>query len=334
VAFLDYAGELTGWIPRLDLLLAQKLVNRAWRDIRNARLWSWLMGEGTLVAPGIVTAGTVSVTQFSTNVFPNAVAGAALHNLNNPLLTQRQFRSVGGGPIYNITAITDNGAIVTSLTLDRPWMDATNAGAQYQIYRCYFTPADGAGNFISDFLMFVVINNPTDGYAIVGKNLFLSKAELDARDPTRGSQGNPYAVAAYKTDANGLPIYELWPHPTVPRALPYIYRRRGVPLSGTVDIPTNVSSDMLIQHALDYACDWALTNMGRFPELKDVDWQLIKAEANRKYGTMLQDEKRQDDNTILTNFLPNLRDYLNYPPVDSNFMQSHDFGDVAWWDSN
>jgi hypothetical protein len=59
----------------------------------------------------------------------------------------------------------------------------------------------------------------------------------------------------------------------------------------------------------------------------------MKAEANRKYEKQLQDEKRQDDNTILTNFLPNLRDYLNYPPVDSNFMQSHDWGDVGWWDN-
>lgn len=333
MAFLDYAGELTGWIPRLDLALATKLVNRAWRDIRNARLWSWLLGEGTLICPAIVSAGTMTVTQYSNAVVPDAVAGAALHNLTNPFLTQRQFRSVGGGPIYNITAIADNGTLVTGMTLDRVWTDPSAVGAQYQVYRAYYTPVDGNGNFITDFLMFVVINNPTDGYAIVGKNLFLSKAEIDARDPTRGSQGNPYALAAYKVDANGNPIYELWPHPTVPRGLPFMYRRRGTPLSATVDIPTNVSSDMLVTHALDFASDWAIMNMSRFAELKDVDWKLVKAEANRKYTTMLQDEKRQDDNTILTNFLPNLRDYLNYPPVDSNFMQSHDFGDIAWWDS-
>jgi len=275
----------------------------------------------------------VTVTQYSTIVTPDAVAGAALHNLNNPFLTQRQFRSVGGGPIYNIVSAVDNGTLVTQLTLDRVWTDASAVGAQYQIYRCYYTPADGNGNFIQDFLMFVVINNPTDGYALVGKNLFLSKAELDARDPTRGAQGNPYAVSAYKVDANGFPVYELWPHPTVPRGLPYIYRRRGVPLSATVDVPGNLSPDMVVQHSLDYACDWALLNMGRFAELKEVDWKLMKAEADRKYKIMLQDEKRQDDNTILTNFLPNLRDYLNYPPIDSNFMQSHDWGDVAWFDS-
>ena len=332
MAFVDYAAELTAWVPRLDLLAAQKFVNRSWKDIREARLWSWLVGEGTLIAPGIITAGTVNVTRFSTSVVPDAVAGAALHNLANPLITQRQFRSVGGGPIYNITAITDNGTRVTQMILDRPWTDVSSASAQYQVYRCYYTPADGAGNFITDFLMFVVVNNPTDGYAIVGKNLFLSKAELDARDPTRGSQGNPYALATYKADANGNPIYEMWPHPTVARAFPYIYRRRGLPLSATQDIPASISSDFLIQHALEYAADWAMLNVGRFAELKDVDWRLVKSEATRKYDKMLQDARRNDDNIFLTNFIPNLRDYLNYPPIDSNFMQSHDFGDVAWFD--
>jgi hypothetical protein len=332
MAFLDYAGELTGWIPRLDFLLAQKLVNRAWKDIREARLWSWLTGEGTLVVPQIVTTGTVTVTRFSTAVTVDVTASAALANLTNPLLTQRQFRSgLGGGPVYNIVAV-DNPATPGTLTLDRPWMDATAAGQPYQIYRCYYTPSDGAGNFISDFLMFTVILNATDGYAIIGKNLFLTKAELDARDPTRGAQSVPYGLATYKVDANGFPIYELWPHPTSARGLPYLYRRRGIPLSSSVDVPGTLSSDMLIQRALDYACDWAILNAGRFPELKDVDFRLMKAEANRKYEKMLLDARRNDDNIFLANYLPNLRDYLNYPPVDSNFMQSHDFGDVAWFD--
>jgi hypothetical protein len=333
MAFQDYASELSGWIPKIDLLLAQILINRAWRDVRESRLWSWLTGEGTLVIPNIITTGSMTVTQYSAIVVPDAVAGAALHNLANPLLTQRQFRSVGGGPIYNIIAATDNGAIITQLTLDRPWMDATAAGAPYQIYRCYYTPADGTGAFISDFLMFVAILNATDGYAIVGKNLFLTKAELDARDPTRGSQGNPYAVATYKVDALGNPVYELWPHPTVARGLPYLYRRRGLPLSATRDVPSTLSSDLVFQRALDYGCDWAMLNAGRFSELKGIDFQLLKAEANRKYTTMLQDAKRNDDNIFLENFLPNLRDYLNYPPIDSNFLQSHDWGDTGWWES-
>jgi len=212
-------------------------------------------------------------------------------------------------------------------------MEGSVVTAPYQVYRCYFTPADGAGNFITDFLMFTVILNPTDGYAIVGKNLFLSKKELDARDPTRGSQGTPYGIASYKVDANGNPIYEAWPHPTFARAFPYIYRRRGLPLSNTQDVPGTLSSDLVIQKGISYACDWAIMNQKRIPELTDIDFRLIQAEANRKYEKQLQDAQRQDDNIFLDNFLPDIRDYLNYPPVDSNFMQSHDFGDIAWWDS-
>lgn len=329
--FQDYAYELTGWVPRLDLLLAHKLVNRAWHDIREARLWSWLIGEGTLVTPGLITAGTVTVTQFSNIVTLDGAASVALANLANPVITLRQFRGVGGGQIYNIIAV-DNVGVPGALTLDRPWMDATKAGANYQIYRCYYTPADGNGNFISDFLMFKAILNANEGYAIVGKNLFLTKAELDARDPTRGATGNPYAVAAYKVDVNGNPVYELWPHPTSARGMPYVYRKRGVALSASVDVPQTVSYDMLVTKALDYAFDWAMVNAGRFTELQGVDWRLLKAEQNRKFEKQLQDAKRQDDNIILTNFLPDLRDYLSYPPVDAGFMQSHDFGDSAWWD--
>lgn len=332
MAFQDYAAELLGWIPRLDILLARKLINRSWKDIREARLWSFLMGEGVLVCPQIITAGGVTTTQFSNQVTLNVTATAALTNLNNPFLTQRQLRvGLGGGSVYNIIGV-DNPANPTVLTLDRVFAEASQVAAPYQIYRCYYTPADQNGNFINDFLMFTVILNPTDGYAIAGPKLRYTKQELDARDPTRSDQDIPYCAAAYKADANGNPIYELWPHPTNARALPFIYRRRGVALSDTVDLPATVNPDMVFQHALDYACDWAILNAGRFPELKDVDFKLIKAEANRKYTTMLQDAKRNDDNIILTNFIPNLDQFLGSSPIDSRFMQSHDFSDVGWWE--
>jgi hypothetical protein len=332
VAFQDYAAELVGWIPRIDYLLCQKLINRAWKDIREARLWSFLRGEGVLICPQIITAGAVTVTQFSNQVTLNAAATAALGNLNNPFITQRQLRvGLGGGSVYSIIAV-DNAATPGVLTLDRLYTEASAVGQPYQIYRCYYTPADQNGAFISDFLMFSVILSPVDGYAIAGPKLRFTKAEIDARDPTRSNQGIPYAVAAYKADANGNPIYELWPHPTSARAFPFIYRKRGVALSATVDLPTTLSPDMLIERGLDYACDWAILNAGRFPELKDVDFRLIKAEASRKFEKMLQDAKRNDDNIMLDNYIPNLEMYLGSSPIDSRFMQSHDFSDLGWWE--
>jgi hypothetical protein len=322
MAFANLWSELLGHVPELDSLLAQTLINRAWKDIREARQWSWLRGFGVMVAPQNITTGTVSVTQFSKTVTLDSAANAALNNLNNPLITQRQFR-VSQGPIYNIAGYS-NGS--STLTLDRPYMEQNLTGAPYACYRCYYQPVDSSGNLVSDFLLFKSIINPIDGYAIVGENLRLTRQEIDARDPTRGSQDVMYTLANFSVDSNGVPIFEAWPHPTSARAYLCLYIKRGAELSSSVDLPVTLSSHMVIEHAMDYVCDWAMENTGRYPSLKGVDWRLLKAEHSRKYKTMLNDAMRNDDNLLLDNFLPQLRDYLNYPPIDSAFMQRHDLG--------
>lgn len=250
----------------------------------------------------------------------DGAATAALTGLNTPFVTQRQFRS-GQGPVYSIKSLL--GSV---LTLDRPYLEGTAAGQSYQVYRCYYTPTDNAGNFVTDFMKFKVILNPVDGYAIVGPNLNMTRAEFDARDPTRGAQDLAYSVAAYDVDANGNPRYEFWPHPTSNRGYVCLYQRTGVDLSATVDIPTTFSQHVLKERALEYAYDWAIANQSRYTALKGVDFRLLKAETNRKYEKMLLDAKRRDDNIMLDNWLPDFRAYMT-APIDSKFAQSHD---VDW----
>lgn len=324
MAFSDYWSEVVGTVPRVDPRAAQKYVNRAWRNIREARLWSWLTTEGVLVAPQIITSGTVTTTQFSPTVSLDSVANAALKNLQNPVITQRQFRLGSGGRIYNISAYDPN---LAQLTLDGFYMEASAAGQQYQVYRCYYTPADLNGNTITDFQTFEVMLNTAQGYAIVGENLRKKKAEIDARDPQRGAFDNAYQVASYKVDSNGNPMYELWPHPTVQAPYLFLARRRGLDLSSTQDIPATLSSSLVVTRSLFYAYDWAIVNAGRFPELKGVDWQLAKAENQRTYDKMLIDARRHDDEIFTDSYVTQWRDYMQMPPVDSNFMQSHDLGD-------
>ncbi|HXP82574.1 MAG TPA: hypothetical protein VN976_21930 [Verrucomicrobiae bacterium] len=326
MAYVDYYTELMGHVPELDVGLAQILVNRAWKDIKEARLWSWLRGFGVLFAPQNITTGTVTVTQFSATVSLNAGANAALNNLTNPLIMQRQFRS-GQGPVYNIAGYSNGGS---TLTLDRPYLEGSASGQSYQVYRCYYQPTDPSGNLLTDFLMIKELFNPVDGYAVIGGNLRITRAELDARDPTRGAQDLLYCLASFTVDATGLPVFEAWPHPTSQRAYPFLYQKRGVDLSPTVDIPATLSKHLLINRALNYAYDWAIINASRFPTLKGVDWRLAKAENERLYDNprdhrgLLQDAKRNDDNLQLDNYLPELRDYLNFPPIDAKFWQSHD----------
>lgn len=323
MAFSDLWSELLGTVPRLDPLAAQKYVNRSWRSIREARLWSWLTTEGVLVAPQLVSSGTVSVTQFSNTVNLDATANAALNNLQNPLLTQRQFRVGTNGRVYNIIGY-NNGT--STLTLDGFYMEPTASGQPYMVYRCYYTPSDLNGNAITDFQSFIAMVNTQQGYAIVGENLRKSKKEIDARDPQRQAFDNSYIVATYKVDVNGNPIYELWPHPTT--AAPYLFlaRRRGLPLSSTQDIPATLPADLVVTGALDFAYDWAVVNAGRFPELRGVDWQLAKAENERKYQKMLNDARRHDDEIFCDSFLSTWRDYMAMPPIDAGYMQAHDLG--------
>ena len=276
------------------------------------------------IAPQNITTGTASPTQFSTTVNLNAGANAALNNLQNPLITLRQFRT-GQGPIYNI-ANYSNGA--ATLTLDRPYLEATSTGQSYSVYRCYYTPTDMNGNLVTDFQKFKAILNPIDGYAIVGENLNISRQELDARDPTRGSQDLAYVVAAYNVDANGNPIYEFWPHPTSSKGYVCLYTRRGLDLSNSADAPNTISKNMIVERGRYYAYAWAIANVGRFPSLKGVDWRLIMAESQRTYDKMLLQAKVKDDDIFADNYLPNLRDYMGYPPIDSRFWQSHD---VSGW---
>lgn len=327
--FANYWSEIVGTVPRIDPLLAQNIVNKAWADILDERLWSFLVGEGVLLAPQIVTTGSVTTTQFSKTVNLDTPANTALTGLTEPLITSRQLRvGIGGGAVYNIVGF-DN--IAKTITLDRPYLEPGGASQQYQCYRCYYRPEDMDGNPITDFLTWIVILNAQDGYAIVGENLRITRQEIDARDPTRGAQDLAYTAAIYKADPNGYPIYELWPHPISQRGYISAYRRRGIELSDSVDLPGTFPKDILVQRALYIAYDWAIANAGRFPELRGVDWNLLKAESLRRYDRNLQKAKVKDDELFLNNYLPVLRDYLTYPPIDSSFFQSHDAG--GWFQS-
>ena len=304
-AFNDTWGEVMAHVPRVDALLAQRFTLRAFRDLRDARIWSWLIGEGALNSPASIGTGTVTVTQFSTTVNLSVAANAALNNLQNPLITKRQFRVFGSAAIYNIVAY-DNGA--ATLTLDRMFLESTNATAQYMVYRCYYDPPD------TDFLSFLSIINTAQNYAIVGPRLRATKPEIDARDPIRASQGNPWYVAGYKQNTTtGLPIYELWPQPVTAMGFPCLYRKRGANITASNDLPASVNPDILTVRALYYACDWAMTNAATYRELLGVDWRLKMGEQNRNYQRLLRDAIRNDNELLTQDFFLDWHRRWNVP---------------------
>src|SRR5437870_1288566 len=115
--FRDMWSDLVASIPRLPPPHAQTLINRAFRDIRDFRLWSWLVPTGYIVTPTSITAGTITVTQNLNTITADVTAAAALNAValaNPPLASSqvgigRQIRlssqtSGTPGPLYNISA--------------------------------------------------------------------------------------------------------------------------------------------------------------------------------------------------------------------------------------
>src|SRR5438128_9928334 len=79
MAFRDMWNDLMSSVPRLPPPLAQTLINRAWHEICDYRLWSWKVQTGYIVTPQIITTGACSVTNGSDLAIMDAAATAALN---------------------------------------------------------------------------------------------------------------------------------------------------------------------------------------------------------------------------------------------------------------
>lgn len=342
MSYGDLSSELTGRLPGLSGFLADDFISRAYRKIRDARLWSFLIQDDAVICPGVVTAGTMNITQYNNQATANATASAALIALNTvqtPLtILQIRFGTSPGGQIYNITAadVTTNPAAVL-LTLDRAIQDATSATATYQIYRAYVAAPQ------ADFLKWISVVDIANNWTL---HLDQTSSQFDRWDPQRASLGQAYYLGYYKpsTDANTqlspiapVPMYELWPGPTQGQTFYVRYRRRGVNFSQPLDQQPDVIPDELIMEMAlcTYAYPFAMANIGSFPKMAKVNWaQLIQLSRQNVYGDrrtgqvgMLRTAQVQDDNAALQSVLNKgrgLRDAPSFPyPIDAAFLQQH-----------
>jgi hypothetical protein len=329
VALLDLALELRGQFPGLSFLLAQSLVNRAWADVRDGHLWSWLTAEGVLIAPAAIAAGTVTVTFGSTSVIGDATAAAAwlAVALANPPLASatlgagRQFRTLNG-PLYNIVGFDG----VNTLTLERAFSETSGAGQTYQVYRAYFRPPQ------NDFLRYLALTRPDFGYAITGRKLYLTQEELNRRDPQRGATGDAYYAAAYRVDASGIPVHELWPHQVNQAAFVAMFQRRGVNLSApgaspVVDVPVTVMDYLVKARAEYYGAQWAVKNVRRLPELGGTNWLAVMQAAQANFREEMVKAVKQDKEIFLSNWILPKGASFGFP-LDGRFLQSHD---ISGW---
>ena len=325
MAFVDFWREIEGTYPKMPGTLARIYVNRAWSDIRDAGPWSFLQGFGVLTVPVVISAGSVTVTQFSDSIVADATAATALNAVvtgppplaSTDLGVGRQIKIGASGIVANILTWTYNSpsAGLGTMTVDIPWQGATAATQPYTVYRAYYAAPS------TDFLRYTSVNNPLQGYCIVGENLAMTQEWLNAEDPQRGSTGDPYRVVAYLPDASGRPVHEFWPGPQNAYGLYAIYQKRGTNLTNAVDLPATFPSGLLLERSHYYACDWASKNVGRFKELRGVAWEGNKVMHLKKYADDMAKARRNDKEIFVSGIIRQGQQYGF--PWDGNWLQSH-----------
>jgi len=348
MALLDLVSELTGTVPGLSPILAEKYVQRSWESIRRKCLWSFFSIDGAIVCPAVIETGAFGITQYSPTVSTTSATAALLPQTLPgavPGLTNMQIRfgstSPSTGPIYSIIAADASVPGTITLTLDRVVQEASTASSTYQVYRAYVTPP------LPDFLKWESVVDMANSIRL---KLDSSSAYFDAKDPQRSSQGQAYFLGRYAgvwvpnpvtgaTSPNpnveaGTLLYELWPHPTQGQTFYARIRRRGSDLTSLNDVqPEEIPDDLIISRALYHdVYPFVGANIGNFPAFKGVQLAMLITAKRLEFQTLLQDAKRTDDETAMQSVFS--RGYTlrgrsggwkgdDQFPIDSNYLQSH-----------
>lgn len=346
--FRQLWSELLGTIPRLPPALAQIYINRAFSDIRDYRLWSWLVGVGYITTPAAITTGTASATLGSNQVTFSAAAAAALTAvaLANPPLASpqvgigRQFRLSSAttgtpGALYNITAWADPVA-----TLDRVWAEESVTDRAYMVYKAYYQPPPSNGSATPDFLRYLSIANTPVGYTIRGRKLYYTQDQLDGADPQRGATGDVYIIAAYETNPTQavtssslplgpsmIPVHEWYPHPVTARVYKAIYQKRMMTLSDTQQPPATLPDYVLIVRAQIHAAQWALGQVAVFPELAQTNWVSYLEAKQKEYKEALIQCIKQDDEIFVHRAFT--QGWQFDFPLGGAFLQGHDVSSLV-----
>jgi hypothetical protein len=305
MSFISMQTELRGSVPKLPISFAPILINRAYKSIRLANLWSFNLFESSWVTPPLVNTGTVTATQGSAAITFDATAVAAINaaQIAQPysLITQRQFR-IGVGGIYSIIAYN---SVTGAATLDRTFGDPGGAGLSYMLYQLYY-PAP-----FQDLRTWISVRNPQ---MFIDLDLTTTRAEVDAMDPQRTWYQFPTRVVPYGLDIRGagtpnqsstyqFPMFELWGQPIQLFTYQCYGIRNGADLVNPPDvIPPQLREETVIAKAKDYAYEWAEANKDMSPRSSGPDFKYLRGATIEEYTKLLQKD-RQVDKDVVDNWI-------------------------------
>lgn len=214
----------------------------------------------------------------------------------------------------------------TSITLKRVFTESTNSNSTALLYRIYYSP------LTTDFHRTDHLTDMITGYQF-GWNI-IHADELDRVDPMRSAVREPCYVFFHHFDSTtNLPVYELWPGPTVQRAYKVSFWKLGLPFANDTDVlPNQLTEELLLLRARYLAYEWAEANDPDPRRRQTYGGLMMKAKS--KYSTeaqpgrplgLLDQAMRRDEEISL--FLGRIRPRRPGPgwPVDSAFMQRHAF---------
>ena len=295
--------ELRGSVPKLPISFTKTLVNRAYRSIRLANLWSFNLFESAWITPPLINSGTVTTTQgsatitFDANAITALNAGTTLYSF----ITQRQFR-IGVGGIYSIITYNSGTGVAT---LDRIFADPAGAGQAYSVYQLYYTAP------YQDFRTWLSVRNPQ---MFIDLDLTTTRSEVDAMDPQRSWYQFPTRVVPYGLDLRGAgtanqsatfqyPMFELWGQPVQLFTYPCYGVRDGVDLVNPGDtIPPQIREETIIARAKLYAYEWAEANKDMSPRSSGPDFKYLSGATMAEYKELLQKD-RQTDKDFVDNWI-------------------------------
>jgi len=306
MSFQDMAAEIRGCVPKISILFARTLVNRAWRAVREANLWSFNLFESNWITPPLCTLGTVTATPGSPTITFDATAIAALlaSQVANPYspITTRQFR-IGVGGIYSLIAMNFGTGVAT---LDRAFADPGGAGLVYQVYQLYY-----AAPFI-DHRAWFSVRNPQ---MFIDLDLTQTRAQIDSMDPQRSWYQFPTAVVPYARDTRGagtatpsatlgFPLFELWGQPVAPFTYQCYGCRNGADLLLPTDtLPQPLDEDLILAKAREFAYEWAEANKDMTPRATGPDFKFLMGKAQKDFKEQRVLYRKQDREFVLNWFV-------------------------------